>query len=52
MFGVLFSLLGLMTMIISAWWFRTSSKFSGKKSKEITGKLGNGQLLKRVRIRP
>jgi len=33
-------------MIISAWWLRTSSKFSGKKSKKkTTGKLGNGQLL-------
>jgi len=32
-------------MIISAWWLRTSSKLSGKKSKKTTGKLGNGQLL-------
>jgi len=32
-------------MIITAWWLRTSSKFSDKKSKETTGKLGNGQLL-------
>jgi len=31
-------------MIISAWWLRTSSKFSGKKSKKTTG-LGNGQFL-------
>jgi len=26
-------------MTISAWWLRTSSKFSGKKSKETTGKM-------------
>jgi len=33
------------TMIISAWWLWTSSKFSGKKSKKQQEKLGNGQLL-------
>jgi len=33
-------------MIISALWLRTSSKLGGKKSKETTGKLGYGQLLR------
>jgi len=32
-------------MINSAWWFRTSNKLSGKKSKKQTEKLGNGQFL-------
>jgi len=32
-------------MIISVWWLRTSSKFSGKKSMKQPEKLGNGQLL-------
>jgi len=32
-------------MIITAWWLRTSSKFSGKKSKKQPQKLGNGELL-------
>jgi len=34
-----------LAIIISAWWLRTSSKFSGKQSKETTRKLENGQLL-------
>jgi len=38
------------TILISAWWLRTSSKLSGKKSKETTGKLGNGQFLSRYRF--
>jgi len=29
---------GVASLIISAWWLRTSSKFGGKKSKETTGK--------------
>jgi len=33
------------TMIVSAWWLQTSSKFSGKKPKKQPEKLGNGQLL-------
>jgi len=32
-------------MIISAWWLRTSSKFSGKKAKKQPENSGNGQIL-------
>jgi len=39
------------TMIISAWWLRTSSKFSGKKSKN-NRKTRKWTTPKRVRIRP
>ena len=33
------------TMIISAWWFRTSSKFNGREFKEFTGTLDHWNLL-------
>jgi len=38
-------------MIISAWWLRTSSKFSGKKSKN-NWKTSKWTTPKRVGIRP
>ena len=40
------------TIIISAWWFRTSSKFTWEEVKTSTGKLGKWSTPKRVRIRP
>jgi len=39
-------------MIISAWWLRTSSKFSGMRSQRINRKTRKWTTLKRVRIRP
>ena len=39
-------------MIISAWWLRTSSKFTWEEVKTSTGKLGKWSTPKRVRIRP
>jgi len=39
------------TMIISAWWLQTSSKFSGKEVKETTG-TWKWTTPKRVRIHP
>jgi len=40
--------------LISAWWLRTSSNLTGKKSKKQIVKLGNGHwpTLRQVRIRP
>jgi len=38
-------------MIISAWWLRTSNKFSGEKSK-YNRKIRKWTIPKRVRIRP
>jgi len=38
------------TMIISAWWLQTSSKFDCKEVKETSGKLWNGQLLSGYRF--
>ena len=35
------------TMIISAWWLRTSSKFSGKNSQKSTGTLNYRKILSR-----
>ena len=35
------------TMIISAWWLRTSSKFSGQEFEETTGTLDHRKLLSR-----
>ena len=40
------------TIIISAWWLRTSSKFTWEEVKTSTGKLGKWSTPKRVRIRP
>ena len=40
------------TIIISAWWLRTSSKFTWEEVKTPTGKLGKWSTPKRVRIRP
>ena len=40
------------TIIISAWWLRTSSKFTWEEIKTLTGKLGKWSTPKRVRIRP
>ena len=40
------------TMIISAWWLRTSSKFSGKEFKEITGTFRSLETPQQVRIPP
>ena len=40
------------TMIISAWWLRTSSKFTWEEVKTSTGKLRKWSTPKRVRIRP
>ena len=40
------------TIIISAWWLRTSSKFTWEKVKTFTGKLEKWSTPKRVRIRP
>ena len=40
------------TIIISAWWLRTSSKFRWEEVKTSTGKLGKWSTPKRVRIRP
>ena len=41
-----------MIIIISAWWLRTSSKFTWEEVKTSTGKLGKWSTPKRVRIRP
>ena len=38
------------TMIISAWWLRTSSKFSGQEFEEIHKNLGSLETPKQVRI--
>ena len=40
------------TIIISAWWLRTSSKFTWEEVKMSTGKLGKWSTPKRVWIRP
>ena len=40
------------TIIISAWWLRTSSKFTWEEVKTSTGKLGKWSTPKRVRTRP
>ena len=40
------------TIIICAWWLRTSSKFTWEEVKTSTGKLGKWSTPKRVRIRP
>ena len=40
------------TIIISAWWLRTSSKFTWEEVKTSTGKLRKWSTPKRVRIRP
>ena len=40
------------TIFISAWWLRTSCKFTWKEVKTSTGKLGKSSTPKRVRIRP
>ena len=40
------------TIITSAWWLRTSSKFTWEEVKKSTGKLGKWSTSKRVRIRP
>ena len=40
------------SMIISAWWLRTSSKFTREEVKTSTGKLGKWSTPKRVRIHP
>ena len=40
------------TIIFSAWWLRTSSKFTWEEVKTSTGKLGKWSTPKRVRIRP
>ena len=40
------------TIIISAWWLRTSSKFAWEEVKTSTEKLGKWSTPKRVRIRP
>ena len=40
------------TIIISAWWLRTSSKFTWEEVKTSTGKLGKRSTPKRVQIRP
>ena len=40
------------TIIISAWWLRTSSKFTWEEVKTSIGKLGKWSTPKRVRIRP
>ena len=40
------------TIIISAWWLRTSSKFTWEEVKTSTGKLGKWSTPKRVRILP
>ena len=39
-------------MIISAWWLRTSSKFSGQEFEEIHSNIGSSKTLKQVRISP
>ena len=41
-----------LTIIISAWWLRTSSKFTWEEVKTSTGNLGKWSTPKRVRIRP
>ena len=40
------------TMIISARWFRTSSKFSGQEFEEIHRNIGSSETPKQVRIPP
>ena len=40
------------TIIISAWWLQTSSKFTWEEVKTSTEKLGKWSTPKRVRIRP
>ena len=40
------------TMIISAWWLRTSSKFSGQEFEEIHRNIGSSETPKLVRIPP
>ena len=40
------------TMIISAWWLRTSSKFSGQEFEEIHRNIGSPETPKQVRIPP
>ena len=40
------------TIIISAWWLRTSSKFTWEEVKTSTGKLGKRSTPKRVQIHP
>ena len=37
-------------MIISAWWLRTSSKFSGQEFEEIHRNIGSSETPKQVRI--
>ena len=41
-----------LTIITSAWWLRTSSKFTWEEVKTSTGKLGKWSTPKRVRICP
>ena len=40
------------TMIISAWWLQTSSKFSGQEFEEIHRNIGSSETPKQVRIPP
>ena len=40
------------TMIISAWWLQTSSKFSGQEFGEIHRNIGLSETPKQVRIPP
>ena len=40
------------TMIISAWWLQTSSKFSGQEFQEIHKNIGSSETPKQVRIPP
>ena len=40
------------TMIISAWWLLTSSKFSGQEFEEIHRNIGSSETPKQVRIPP
>ena len=40
------------TMIISAWWRRASSKFSGQEFKEVYLNTGSLETLEQVRIPP
>ena len=41
-----------LTMIISAWWLRTSIKFSGEEFEEIHKDIGSLETPKQVRISP